>query len=130
MSFDYQDKSGAIPYTINYLNPATKYYFKVRANNGCMSGEWSNILSIAIPTSSSKAKTYSYKPVSPNTTGTNGGKSCSYTVKPGDSLWTIAQKMLGQGSKYLQIILSNVINYPSLNSSTIIQPNWNFSVGC
>lgn len=37
-------------YTVGHLQPNTTYYFKVRAGNGCATGEWSNELS---------AKTYS-----------------------------------------------------------------------
>lgn len=35
----------AVKYTINSLTPNTKYYFKVRANNGCATGPWSNVMS-------------------------------------------------------------------------------------
>jgi len=49
VSFNYSDKSGAIPYTINTLAGNTTYYFKVRANNGCMPGVWSKTLSIKTP---------------------------------------------------------------------------------
>lgn len=49
ISFDYSAKSGTIPYTIGSLEGNTTYYFKVRANNGCMPGEWSKILSIKTP---------------------------------------------------------------------------------
>jgi hypothetical protein len=37
--------TGAIKYTVNSLTPDTKYYFKVRANNGCANGPWSSVLS-------------------------------------------------------------------------------------
>src|SRR3989344_2117362 len=38
--------NGAIKYTINSLSPNTVYYLKVRGNNGCMPGEWSNTMII------------------------------------------------------------------------------------
>jgi sugar lactone lactonase YvrE len=39
-------KEGVQIYTINLLKPNTTYYFKVRGQNGCKSGEWSNIMQI------------------------------------------------------------------------------------
>jgi hypothetical protein len=53
VTFNYSDKSGAIPYTINALAGNMTYYFKVRANNGCMAGNWSQTLSIKTPYSAS-----------------------------------------------------------------------------
>ena len=35
---------GVQNFTINLLKPNTTYYFKVRGQNGCMPGEWSNIM--------------------------------------------------------------------------------------
>lgn len=35
---------GVQNYTVQYLKPNTTYYFRVRAQNGCMPGEWSNTL--------------------------------------------------------------------------------------
>jgi hypothetical protein len=32
-------------YTVNYLNPNTTYYFRIRAGNGCAVGSWSNEIS-------------------------------------------------------------------------------------
>ncbi len=49
VTFGYSSKETVIPYTINALNANTTYYFKVRANNGCMPGEWSKTLSIKTP---------------------------------------------------------------------------------
>lgn len=44
---------GVQSYTVNYLQPNTSYYFKVRAGNGCMPGPWSRIMEAK--TGSSKA---------------------------------------------------------------------------
>lgn len=43
--FYYPDASGVIQVAVNDLAPSTKYYFKVRGGNGCMTGDWSTILS-------------------------------------------------------------------------------------
>ena len=32
--------------TVNYLKSSTVYYFKVRGQNGCMPGDWSNIFKV------------------------------------------------------------------------------------
>ena len=40
--FDKGYYDGVIDYTINELSPNTKYYYKVRAGNGCATGAWSN----------------------------------------------------------------------------------------
>jgi len=34
--------SGVLSFTINMLNPNRVYYFKLRGQNGCMPGDWSN----------------------------------------------------------------------------------------
>lgn len=33
-------------FQVNYLQPNTKYFFRVRAGNGCATGEWSNEISL------------------------------------------------------------------------------------
>lgn len=45
VSFDQGYSGGALKYTIKKLNPTTKYYFKIRAGNGCMPGPWSSWVS-------------------------------------------------------------------------------------
>lgn len=42
--FDYGKSDGAVQYAINDLEPNKTYYFKVRAGNGCATGDWSNTL--------------------------------------------------------------------------------------
>ena len=45
VSFPYGVYQGVIDYTINHLAPNTRYYYKVRADNGCRNGYWSETLS-------------------------------------------------------------------------------------
>ena len=44
VSFPYKS-TGVIDYTINSLNPNTNYSFRIRAGNGCATGDWSTWLS-------------------------------------------------------------------------------------
>jgi hypothetical protein len=46
ISFPYGKSEGVIKYTINYLSPNMKYYFRVRPDNGCRQGLYSNTMSI------------------------------------------------------------------------------------
>jgi len=39
-------REGVQDFTVNFLKPNTIYYFKVRGQNGCMPGNWSNIMKI------------------------------------------------------------------------------------
>jgi hypothetical protein len=144
---------GVIYYTINELNPNTIYYFQVRAGNGCKPGEWGNTLS-AKTTGSIKSTSKSYKSLggfiksllsslspkytgsainnSTSTTANNSTpKQCTqYTVLGGDSFWTIAQKLLGSGKRYLEIWKANINTYPTLKNSPVIRAGWKLSVGC
>jgi len=135
VTFNYSDKSGAIPYKVNALNANSSYYFKVRANNGCMPGAWSNTLSLKTAYATSGAN-MAFAPSSATASNTSvsggslGGNCSQYTVLPGDSFWKIAQKVLGAGGKYLQIWNANKTKFPSLNYSSIIRSGWTLSVGC
>jgi hypothetical protein len=132
-TFSWSDKSGAIPYTINALAANTPYYFKVRANNGCMPGEWSNTLNLKTALATSGANMV-YAPSAQLNSGASAAGavgSCSqYTVQPGDSFWKIAQNLLGAGNKYLQIWNANKAKFPALNYSSTIRTGWTLSVGC
>lgn len=43
---------GVQNYTVNLLSPATAYYFKVRGQNGCMPGSWSDVKAAATKSNS------------------------------------------------------------------------------
>ncbi|MEK9169960.1 MAG: fibronectin type III domain-containing protein, partial [Patescibacteria group bacterium] len=45
VSFPHGQYEGVIDFTINSLNPNTKYYFRVRADNGCRQGWMSDTMS-------------------------------------------------------------------------------------
>ena len=47
-----------------------------------------------------------------------------HKVVKGDSLWAIAQKYYGNGSKYPQIKEKNKAKYPSLSKNNIIYVGW------
>lgn len=53
--------SGVLSYSINYLNPNSTYYFRIRGQNGCMPGEWSNEMKISTGPSGSKTTVIYYK---------------------------------------------------------------------
>ena len=46
VSFPHGQYEGVIDFTINALNPATIYYFRVRADNGCRQGWMSDTMSV------------------------------------------------------------------------------------
>ena len=46
-------------------------------------------------------------------TGKAGKAACGYTVQRGDSLWSIAKKQLGDGTKYKEIARKNGIANPN-----------------
>jgi hypothetical protein len=60
--------SGVLSYSINYLNPNSTYYFRIRGQNGCTPGNWSNEMKIMTGTKESRDTTIFYKngQVSPN----------------------------------------------------------------
>ncbi len=107
---------GVQNYTINYLLPETTYYFKVRSQNGCMPGDWSNIKSAKTKSQyidnpvfnvieTVKEKLTPKKKIEVTEQKITNEKSsiCSYITKPGDSYWSIAQNILGNGYDFIKI---------------------------
>ena len=57
------------------------------------------------------------------------GESVSYVVQSGDSLWKIAEKYIGQGMQYNDIVWANRDRYPSLlTDPSYILPGWKLIV--
>lgn len=53
----------------------------------------------------------------------------TYTVQPGDCLWTIAQRFLGDGSQYWKLVEANKDRYPSLaKNPDLIYPGWQLKI--
>ena len=62
--------------------------------------------------------------------GVDTPHACVYTIKPNDSLWNIASTVYGNGGLYNELILTNILKYPSLKTSTLIYSGWQFAVPC
>ena len=50
-----------------------------------------------------------------------GAEAQMYTVQKGDTLWKIAEKFYGNGSKYPEIVKANT---PPVKNPDLIQPGW------
>ncbi|HNV69420.1 MAG TPA: LysM peptidoglycan-binding domain-containing protein [Candidatus Ozemobacteraceae bacterium] len=58
-------------------------------------------------------------------TPANAAGGGQYTVVPGDCLWNIAAKYLGNGSRYMELVEANKSKYPSLvKNPNLIYPGW------
>lgn len=123
VEFNYSDRSGVIPYTINYLFPGT-WYFKVRGGNGCMPGNWSAVMSTKVGLGSVVKNTNTVLGVSTIAPVTGAGKCTNYTVQVGDSLWGIATSLLGNGTKYPAIMHANALSTSRIHTGQILK------VGC
>ncbi len=64
--------------------------------------------------------------VVPANAGSGGGSSSkSYTVKSGDSLYAIAERLLGDGDRYMELVDINSERYPSLKKNpSLIYAGW------
>ena len=128
----YSDTSGVLAYQITHLQPNTTYFVKLRGSRGCKPGSWSN--SVRFTTARSGSRLFDKDLISqvistfsnstagartPSKLGTTAKvkklSSCSYTVKPGDSLWGIASRVLGNGTLYRKIIQLNKLPSDALN---------------
>lgn len=53
--------------------------------------------------------------------GTSSGGAGTYTVKPGDSLWAIAEKELGDGSRYKEIKTANGLTSDTIHTGQVLK---------
>lgn len=51
-------REGVQNFTVNLLKPGTTYYFKVRGQNGCMPGSWSNTMKVATVSGRTRAVSF------------------------------------------------------------------------
>lgn len=79
---------GVQSYTASYLSPSTTYYFKVRGQNGCQTGLWSNILpattlslvgSTITPTTNDSIPPISTPPTGASSSGSTGAATNTAT---------------------------------------------------
>jgi len=121
-------------YTVGSLLPNTTYYFHIRGGHGSGVGPWSDVLSATTKDLISFYQldiTHTDLVALEATNEVLSSFSCQpYTVKSGDTLWVIAEELLGNGKKYKDIIEGNKLTYPSLNSSTTLRVGWELSIPC
>lgn len=64
-----------------------------------------------------------------NQTSVSVGTKAQYVVQPGDSLWTIAERHLGDGRRYVELVSLNAKTFPGLAAHpNIIQPGWTITI--
>lgn len=65
----------------------------------------------------------------PANAGASGGNSKTYTVQAGESLWSIAEKLLGDGDRYMELVDLNSDRYPSLKKNpSMIYKGWQLTL--
>ena len=55
--------SGVLSFTVNYLKPNTVYYFRIRGQNGCSPGDWSEEIRIKTPSKNASAIFHKYSKI-------------------------------------------------------------------
>jgi LysM repeat protein len=67
------------------------------------------------------------RPTAPEASASGAGQD--YIVQSGDSLWAIAERFLGDGSRYPELVEANKDRYPSiLKNPDLIYPGWNLAI--
>lgn len=139
---EYGTKSGDYPYgiqnmgiissepmtfTVNYLQPNTIYYFRIKGGNGCATGPWSN----EITAKTQDIISFDQLNITKVQLEKVVSNSCkSYIIQDGDTLWSISESLLGNGSKFQEIIEQNKKTYPSLIESDLLKIGWVLKINC
>ena len=120
----------SMKYLVTMLSPNTTYYFRVKAVNGCASGKWSN--EISAKTNGlfgfNQLDTVSLE-ITSSDQPDDQSECQTYTVKSGDSLWSISQQLFGSGTEFQNIIDQNYEEYPSVKDN-FIKPGWTLKFNC
>lgn len=96
-------REGVQSYIVYQLRPNTTYYFKVRGQNGCMPGDWSNILKVKTTSGKSTVKKYF----------ANSLASFSNSIK------SVVQKIKPTSTTKPKVVLPNYSNPISPNDKII-----------
>lgn len=73
-SFPFGQTEGVVDYTVNDLLANTSYYFKVRADNGCRTGNWSDSMRVETSFDFKKYVEVKPSPGQPNVLGSKTGR--------------------------------------------------------
>ena len=132
---------GVQNFTVNLLSSSTTYYFKVRGQNGCMPGDWSNIKSaktkdyysaeimnreIELEKAEPEEKegpgihTQAQEPLLAN--------RCTHVVKSGDTLWGIAKEIYNDATLYPEVIKNNENKYHVISQK--LDVGWELNFPC
>lgn len=113
VSFNQGSYDGVLSYTINALSPNTKYYFNVRAGNGCAVGKWSNTLTVITRNNYSTAIEIPGI-TSPTEENVAGVQTTSAPVKPAFNSNQDSDSFLvksTQKNSFLQKVLEKIITF-------------------
>lgn len=122
---------GTRTYLVQSLAPNTTYFFKVQGKNGCQPGAWSNEISTKTHPVLSLRRIPTASTLQLQTDALTTPNTCkSYTVESGDTLWSIAKNLLGDGNAYSTFATENSDTYPSLQTTNVIEKGWILKYGC
>ena len=121
--------SGVQSFTVSDLQPTTTYYFKVRGQNGCMPGPWSNIQSgITVSNPPALSSITSSFGITGLSIETPQPQQCTYTTATGDTARSVAKKIYGSEKFFSEVIEHNKTKYPYIIDG--IKAGWKLDFSC